>query len=142
LCSLVLSVHRSSAISEKPSHDSSSTSHSRKRSISHVASIPLSSPSLEALSYARAYLLPLPKRIRSPETATDLEDWADLEMDVDAVRSDGIEIDPEIQTEIDKCFAYVDALRDRGIDARVVVVAADREESETGMRGPVEVRVE
>ncbi|GKF48050.1 hypothetical protein Tco_0141301, partial [Tanacetum coccineum] len=28
---------------------------------------------------------------------------------------------PEIQAEIDECFAYADALRDRGIDARVVV---------------------
>ncbi|GJX49713.1 hypothetical protein Tco_0276558 [Tanacetum coccineum] len=67
---------------------------------------------------------------------------ADLEMDVDVVRSDGIEIDPEIQAEIDECFTYADALRDRGIDARVVVEASDREESETGTRGPVEVRVE
>nr|GFD44260.1 hypothetical protein [Tanacetum cinerariifolium] len=38
--------------------------------------------------------------------------------------------------------AYVDALRDRGIDARVVVEAVDREESKMGMRGLVEVRVE
>ncbi|GJV68806.1 hypothetical protein Tco_1484315 [Tanacetum coccineum] len=173
LCSLVPSVHRSSAISERPSHDSSSASRSRKRSRSPVASVPLSSPTLGALSYARADLLPSPKRIRSPETATDLEDCsedrfepyvprevglgvdfedessepsrsrgADLVMDVDVVRSDGIEIDPEIQAEIDECFAYADALRDRGIDARVVVEAVDREESETGTRGPVEVRVE
>ncbi|GKD53717.1 putative reverse transcriptase domain-containing protein [Tanacetum coccineum] len=126
-----------------------------------------------ALSYGRVDLLPSPKRIRSPETAKDLEDCsedsfkpyvprevglgvdfedessepsrsrgADLVMDVDVVRSDGIEIDPEIQAEIDECFAYADALRDRGIDARVVVEAADRKESETSTRGPVEVRVE
>ncbi|GJZ89336.1 hypothetical protein Tco_0661118 [Tanacetum coccineum] len=31
-----------------------------------------------------------------------------------------------------------DALRDRGIDARVVVEAVDRDETETGVRGPVE----
>ncbi|GJU48967.1 hypothetical protein Tco_1218522 [Tanacetum coccineum] len=37
LCSLVPSVHRSSAISERPSHDSSSASLSRKRSRSPVA---------------------------------------------------------------------------------------------------------
>ncbi|GJY83505.1 hypothetical protein Tco_0496881, partial [Tanacetum coccineum] len=172
LCSLVLSVHRSSAISKRPSHDSSSASRSRRRSISPVTSIPLSSPTLGALSYVRANLLPSPKWIRSPGTATDLEDCsedsfepyvprevrlgvdsedessepsrsrgADLEMDVDVVRSDGIKIDPEIQVEIDECFAYADALRDKGIDARVVVEAADREESETGTRGPVEVRV-
>ncbi|GKD54685.1 hypothetical protein Tco_1288072, partial [Tanacetum coccineum] len=150
LCSLVLSVHRSSAISERPSHGSSSASRSRKRSRLLVASIPLSSPTLEALSYARADLLPSPKRIRNPETATDLEDclhdsfepYVPREMDVDVVRSDGIEIDPEIQAEIDECFAYADALRDRGIDARVVVEAADREDSEMGIRGLVMVRVE
>ncbi|GJY02785.1 hypothetical protein Tco_0360937 [Tanacetum coccineum] len=39
-------------------------------------------------------------------------------------------------------FAYADALRDRGIDARVVVETIDRDETETGVRGPVEVRVE
>ncbi|GJR87464.1 hypothetical protein Tco_0211475 [Tanacetum coccineum] len=173
LCSLVPSVHRSSAISERPSHDSSSASRSRKRSRLPVASVPLSSPTLGALSYERPDLLPSPKRIRSSETATDLENCsedrfepyvprevklgvdfkdessepsrsrgADLEMDVDVVRSDRIKIDPKIQAEIDEYFAYADALRDRGIDTRVVVEAADQKESETGMRGPVEVRVE
>ncbi|GKA00287.1 hypothetical protein Tco_0672837, partial [Tanacetum coccineum] len=147
LCSLVPSVHRSSAISERPSHDSSSASRSRKRSRSPVASVPLSSPTLGALSYARADLLPSPKRIRSPElyeiySEPSRSRGADLVMDVDVVRSDGIEIDPEIQAEIDECFAYADALRDRGIDARVVVEAVDREESETGTRGLVEVIVE
>ncbi|GKB30510.1 hypothetical protein Tco_0869911 [Tanacetum coccineum] len=173
LCSLVPSAHRSSAISERPSHDSFFASLSRKRSRSPVVSVPLSSPTLGALSYAHVDLLPSPKRIRSPETATDLEDCledsfepyvprevglgvdfedestepsrsrgTDLEMDVDVERSDGIKIDPEIQVEIDECFAYADALRDRGIDARVVVEAIDRDEIETGMRGPVEVRVD
>ncbi|GJX25029.1 hypothetical protein Tco_0231325 [Tanacetum coccineum] len=52
------------------------------------------------------------------------------------------DIDPQIQAKIDECIAYVDALRDRGIDARVVVEAVDRDETETGVRGPVEVRVE
>ncbi|GKA36185.1 hypothetical protein Tco_0722676, partial [Tanacetum coccineum] len=123
------------------------------RGVDHLASVPLSSPTLGALSYARADLLPSPKRIRRYESATDLEDCSedsfepyvprevglgvdfedessepsrsrgtDLEMDVDVMRSDGIEIDPKTQAEIDECFAYADALRDRGIDARVVVV--------------------
>nr|GFC55890.1 hypothetical protein [Tanacetum cinerariifolium] len=52
------------------------------------------------------------------------------------------DIDPEIHAEIDECFAYVDALRDRGIDARVLVESVDRDEIETGVRDPVEVRVE
>ncbi|GJY46781.1 hypothetical protein Tco_0435844 [Tanacetum coccineum] len=146
LCSLVPSIHRSSTNSERPYHDSSSASPSRKRSRPPAASIPLSSPILGALSYACADLLPSPKRIRRSESATDLEGCSedsfelyvprevrlgvnfedessepsrsrgtDLKIDVDVVRSDGI----ETQAEIDECFAYVDALRDRGIDARV-----------------------
>ncbi|GJR31055.1 putative reverse transcriptase domain-containing protein [Tanacetum coccineum] len=66
----------------------------------------------------------------------------DLEMDVDVMRRNRIDIDPKIQAEIDECFAYADALRDRGVDARVVVEAIDQGEIETGMRGPIEVRVD
>ncbi|GKA13801.1 hypothetical protein Tco_0693447 [Tanacetum coccineum] len=169
---MVPSVHRSSAISERPSHDSSSASLSHKRSRSPIASVPLSSPTLRALSYACDDLLPSPKRIRSPETSTDLEgcledsfepyvpkeaglvvDFVEessdpsrsrgtnLEMDVDVERSNGIEIDLEVQAWIDECFAYADALRDRGIDVRVVVEAIDQEEIKTCVRGPVEDRV-
>ncbi|GJT00467.1 reverse transcriptase domain-containing protein [Tanacetum coccineum] len=156
-----------------PDLSSTSAGPSHKRRRSPMTSVPALPPVSRALSLVRADLIPSPKRIRSPETATDLEGCsedsfepyvprevglgvdiedessepsrsrgADLEMDVDVVRSDGIEIDPEIQAEIDECFAYADALRDRGIDARVVVEAVDREERETGARGPVEVRVE
>ncbi|GJW84793.1 putative reverse transcriptase domain-containing protein [Tanacetum coccineum] len=174
LCSLVSSIPRSSAaISDKPSHDSSSASPSHKRSRSPAASIPLSSSIPGALSYACADLLPSPKRVRSFEFATDLEGCSensfepyvprearlgvdvedesfepsryrgtDLEMDDDVVRSDGIDIDPKIQAKIDECIAYADALRDRGIDARVVVEAIDKEEIETGARCLVEVRVD
>ncbi|GKB49500.1 hypothetical protein Tco_0900253 [Tanacetum coccineum] len=174
LCSLVSNIHRSSVvISNRPSHDSSSTSPSCIRSRSPAASVQLSSPTPGVLSYARADLLPSSKRIRSPKTATDLEGCSedsfepyvpreaglgvdfedesyqssrcrgtDLEMDVDVMRSDGIDIDPEIQVEIDKCITYADALRDRWIDAIVVVEAIDQEDIKTGMRGPVEVRVD
>ncbi|GJW11838.1 hypothetical protein Tco_1577665, partial [Tanacetum coccineum] len=172
LCSLVPSIHHLfAAISDRPSHDYSSASPSRKRSRSPAASVLLSLPTLEALSYARADLLPSPKRIRSPETTTDLEGCledsfepyvpreaglgvdfedessepsrsrgTDLEEDVKVVRSDGIDIDLEIQAEIDECIVYADALRDRGIDARVVVEVVDREDIETDVRGPDEVR--
>nr|GEW50524.1 putative reverse transcriptase domain-containing protein [Tanacetum cinerariifolium] len=51
------------------------------------------------------------------------------------------DIDPKIQAEIDECIAYANALRDRGIDASIVVEAIGRDESETGTRGPVVVRV-
>ncbi|GJQ92873.1 putative reverse transcriptase domain-containing protein [Tanacetum coccineum] len=134
LCSLVLSVHRSSAIFERPSHDSSSASPSRKRSRSPVASVPLSSPIPGALSSARADILPSPKRIRSPETAMDLEGCSE-----DSFK-------PYVPREIGLGVDFVDESsepsRDRGIDARVVVETIDQEEIETGMRGPVKVRVD
>ncbi|GKE94301.1 hypothetical protein Tco_1579156 [Tanacetum coccineum] len=134
-CSLVPSIHRlSAAISERPSYDSSYVSPSRKRSRSPASSVPLSSPTLGALSYARVDMLTFYHHLRGLGRT-------DLEIDVDVVRSDGIDINPEIQAEIDECFAYEDALRDRGIDARVVVKGIDREEIETGVRGLVEVRV-
>ncbi|GKA51291.1 hypothetical protein Tco_0744487 [Tanacetum coccineum] len=155
LCSLVPSVPRSSvSIFDRPSHDSSSASPSCKRSRSPVVFVPLSSPISGVFSYARTGLLPSPKRIRSPESATDLEvssaegsepsryKGTELEMDDDVKRSDGIDIDLKIQAEIDECIAYADALRDKGVDARVVVEAVDREEIEMGARGPVEVRVD
>ncbi|GJR13800.1 putative reverse transcriptase domain-containing protein [Tanacetum coccineum] len=152
LCSLVSSIHRSSAvIFERPSHDSSSASPSRKRSRSHVASVPLSSPIPGTLFFTRADLLPSPKRIRSPESAMDLEvssaegfepsRYRGTNLD-DVERSDGIDIDPEIHAKINKCIAYADALRVRGIDDRVVVEAVNREEIKTGTRGPIKVKVD
>ncbi|GJU10487.1 putative reverse transcriptase domain-containing protein [Tanacetum coccineum] len=152
-----------------PDLPSTSAGPSRKRRRSPMTSVPALPPVSGALSPVRADLIPSPKRIRSPETATDLEGCsedsfepyvprevglgvdvedessepsrsrgADLEMDVDVVRSDGIEIDPEIQAEIDECFAYADALRDRGIDARVVVEVIP----EPAQEGAVEVTYE
>ncbi|GKD13149.1 hypothetical protein Tco_1197556, partial [Tanacetum coccineum] len=155
LCSLVPSIPCSSAaIFDRPSHDSFSASPFRKRSRSPATSVSLSSPIPRALSSARADLLPSPKRIISPESAMDLEvssaegskpsryRGTDLEMDDDVKRSDGIDIDHEIQVEIDECIAYAGALRVRGIDVRVVVEAVDREEIKTGVRGPIEVKVD
>nr|GEX61674.1 UBN2 domain-containing protein [Tanacetum cinerariifolium] len=49
---------------------------------------------------------------------------------------------PAACAEIDEYIAYADALRDRGINSRVVVEAVDQDEIETGARDPVEVRVD
>ncbi|GJZ06909.1 hypothetical protein Tco_0540702, partial [Tanacetum coccineum] len=49
-----------------------------------------------------------------------------------------VEIDPREISLRDDAIVRVNALRDRGIDARVVVEAVDRDETETGVRGPVE----
>ncbi|GKC82181.1 putative reverse transcriptase domain-containing protein, partial [Tanacetum coccineum] len=165
----ILSVHRSpAAIPERPSHNSSSASPSCKRSRSPVASISLSSSIPRALSVTRADLLPSPKRIRIPESATDLEGCLEdsfelyvprevglgvdvesseqsrsrgtnLEVDTDVKRSNGIDIDPEIQAEIDECVAYTDALRASRVDVRVKAVTVARDNVETSTRDPIVV---
>ncbi|GKC76991.1 putative reverse transcriptase domain-containing protein, partial [Tanacetum coccineum] len=132
-----------------PDLPSTSAGPSRKRRRSPMTSVPALSPVSGALSPVRADLIPSPKRVRDSGYSTDVE----VDPRETSLRDDAIvrvsdephleqDSDPEVQAEIDECFAYADALRDRGIDARVVVEAIDRDETETGVRGPVEVRVE
>ncbi|GJV80885.1 hypothetical protein Tco_1516755 [Tanacetum coccineum] len=101
-----------------PDLPSTSVGPSRKRRRSPMTFVPALSPVSEALSLVCADLIASPKRVR---------DFGYLE---------------DVEAEIDECFAYADALRDMGINARVVVEAIDREESEMGERGPIKVRVE
>ncbi|GJW49945.1 putative reverse transcriptase domain-containing protein [Tanacetum coccineum] len=116
---------------------------SRKRRRSPMTSVPALSPVSGALSPVRADLIPSPKRVRDSGYSTDVE----VDPRETSLRDDAIvrvsdephleqDSDPEVQAEIDECFAYADALRDRGIDARVVVETIDRDETETGVRGP------
>ncbi|GJW16742.1 hypothetical protein Tco_0024178 [Tanacetum coccineum] len=110
-----------------------------------MTSVPALSPVSGALSPVRADLIPSPKRVRDSGYLAEVEvdpRETSLRDDVIVRVSDEPHSDPEVQAEIDECFAYADALRDRGIDARVVVETDDRDETETGVRGPVEVRVE
>ncbi|GJS12957.1 hypothetical protein Tco_0407429, partial [Tanacetum coccineum] len=132
-----------------PDLPSTSAGPSRKRRRSPMTSVPALPPVSGALSPVRADLIPSPKRVRDSGYLADVEvDPRETSLRDDVIVRGSDEphleqdIDPEIQAEIDECFAYADALRDRGIDARVVVEAVDRVESETGARGPVEVRVE
>ncbi|GJS69266.1 putative reverse transcriptase domain-containing protein [Tanacetum coccineum] len=135
LCSLVPSIHRlSTVISDRPSHDSSSTSPSCKRSRSPAAFVSLSSPTIGALSYARADLLPSPKMIRSYESATNLEGCLKDSFEPYVPIEAGLGVHFEDESS--------EPSRDRGIDARVVVEPIDREEIETNVRGLVEVRVD
>ncbi|GKB92559.1 hypothetical protein Tco_0964831 [Tanacetum coccineum] len=147
-----------SSSADLPSHDSSSTSPSHKRSRSPTTSVPRPSPIPRALSFARVDLSPPPKRIRSFDFVTDLEDCLDGSYELSVPRETSLrddvvvrgsdephlehDIDPKIQAEIDECIAYADALRARGIDARVVVESVDRDEIKTGTKGLVKVRVE
>ncbi|GJR36457.1 hypothetical protein Tco_1212141 [Tanacetum coccineum] len=103
------SSHSSSDHLLPTSHDSSSASPSRKRIRSPVASIPLYSFILGALYVARVDLLPSPKRIRNPESATDL----------------GV-----VQRII---------LSPSGVDVRVEAVTIARDDVETSTRDPIVV---
>ncbi|GKD32233.1 hypothetical protein Tco_1243011, partial [Tanacetum coccineum] len=132
-----------------PDLPSTSAGPSRKRRRSPMTYVPALLPISEALSPVRADLIQSPKRVK------DFGYLADVEVGhrETSLRDDAIfrvsdephleqDTDSEIQAEIDECIAYANALGDRGIDARVAVEAIDRDETETGVRGPVEVRVE
>ncbi|GKE05472.1 putative reverse transcriptase domain-containing protein, partial [Tanacetum coccineum] len=111
--------------------------------------VPALSPVSGALSPVCADLIPSPKRVKDSSYPTDVEvDHREISLRDDVIVRVSDEphleqdTDPKIQAEIDECISYANALKDRGNDARVVVEAIDRDETETGMRGPVEVRVE
>ncbi|GJR62226.1 hypothetical protein Tco_1504388 [Tanacetum coccineum] len=143
LCLIIL--HQIYFSSDDPARDSSSDSSFEASSDFHSDASSDSSSGHSLSDHSSPDLLstsagPSRKRRRSPTMSVPalspvfgaLSPVPHLEQD----------IDPEIQAEIDECFAYADALRDREIDARVVVEAVDRDETETNVRGPVEVRVE
>ncbi|GJW46626.1 putative reverse transcriptase domain-containing protein, partial [Tanacetum coccineum] len=113
------------SLSDHPSPDLLSTyvGLSRKRRRSLMTYVPALSSVSRALSPVRADLKPSPKRVRDSGYLAD------------------IEVDPREASLRDDVIVK-DALRDRGIDARVVVEVVDQKESETGMRGPVKVKVE
>ncbi|GJU40780.1 reverse transcriptase domain-containing protein, partial [Tanacetum coccineum] len=139
------------SLSDHSSPDLPSTSArpSRKRRRSPKTSVPVLSPVSGALSLVRADLISSPKRVKDSGYLADVEvDLREISLREDAIVRVSDEphleqdIDLEIQAEINECIAYADALRDRGIDARVVVEAVDRDKTKTGVRGLVEVRVE
>nr|GEV48205.1 hypothetical protein [Tanacetum cinerariifolium] len=102
---------------------STSARPSRKRCRYPMTSVPAFPPVSGALSHVRADLIPSPKRVRDSGYLVD------------------VEVGPK-ETSLRDDVIVRDDLRDRGIDARVVVEAVDRDEIKTGVRGPVEVRVE
>ncbi|GJR96941.1 hypothetical protein Tco_0269115, partial [Tanacetum coccineum] len=100
----------------------------RTRRRSPMTSVPALSPISGALSPVRADLIPSPKRVKDSGYLADVEvDPREISLRDDAIVRVSDEphleqdIDPEIQAEIDECIAYTDALRDRWINARVVV---------------------
>ncbi|GJW74264.1 hypothetical protein Tco_0133634 [Tanacetum coccineum] len=147
--------HSSSDSSSKASsdfHSDASSDSSSRHSLSDHSSpdLPSTSAGPSPLSPVRAAdLIPSPKRVKDSGYLADVEvDHREISLRDDVIVrvSDKPhleqDIDPKIQAKIDECIAYADALRDRVIDARVVVEAVDRDETKTGVRGPVEVRAE
>ncbi|GJX21446.1 hypothetical protein Tco_0224123 [Tanacetum coccineum] len=119
--------HSSSEVSSDFHSDASSDSSSRY-SLSDHSSPDLPSTSVGPSRKRRSVEVD-PREISMRDDAiVRVSDETHLEQD----------IDPEIQAEIDECIAYADALRDRWIDARVIVEAVDQDEIETGVRGLVE----
>ncbi|GJZ45120.1 hypothetical protein Tco_0592716 [Tanacetum coccineum] len=115
-----------------PDLPSTSARPSCKRRRSPMTFIPALSPVSGALSPVRADLIPSPKRVKDSGYLADVEvDHREISSRDDAIVrvSDEPYLEQEIQAEIDECIAYADALRDRGIDARVVVEAIDRDET-------------
>nr|GEZ70838.1 putative reverse transcriptase domain, ribonuclease H-like domain, retroviral aspartyl protease [Tanacetum cinerariifolium] len=107
---------------------SAGSSHKRRRS--PMTLVPALPPVLGALSPVRADLIPSPKRVRDFGYLAGVEvdhKETSLRDDVMVRGSDEPhlekDIDSVIQAEIDECIAYVDAVRDKGNDARVVVEA-------------------
>ncbi|GKF40070.1 hypothetical protein Tco_0120131, partial [Tanacetum coccineum] len=118
-----------------PDLPSTSVGPSRKRHRSPMTSVIALLRVSGALSPVCADLIPSPKRVKDSGYLADVEvDPRNISLRDDAIVrvSDKPyleqDIDLEIQAEIDECIAYADALRDRGIDARVVVEAVDRDE--------------
>nr|GEV63963.1 hypothetical protein [Tanacetum cinerariifolium] len=127
------------SLSDHSSPDLLSTSAgpSRKRRRSSITPVPALSPVSKALSLIRADLIPSPKRVRDSGYLADVEvdpRKTSLRDDVMVKGSDEPHLEHdiylEIQAEIDECISYTYALKDRGIDARVVVEAVDREEKD------------
>nr|GFD23978.1 hypothetical protein [Tanacetum cinerariifolium] len=104
---------------------STSAGPSRKRHRALMSFVPTLLPISGALSPVCADLIPSPKRVRDSGYLAD------------------VEVGPKETSLRDDVIARGrDALRDRGIDARVVVEAVDQDEIKTGVRGLVEVIVE
>nr|GEY30413.1 hypothetical protein [Tanacetum cinerariifolium] len=121
-----------------PDLPSTSAGPSCKRRRSPMTFVPVLPPASEALSLVCSDLIASPKRVRDSGYLADVDVGpreTSLRDDVISRGSDEPRleqyIDPKIQAEIVECFAYADALRDKGTDARVVVEAVDQDEIET-----------
>ncbi|GJU77804.1 hypothetical protein Tco_1274874 [Tanacetum coccineum] len=140
---------------------------SRKRRRSPMTYVPALPPIAGALSPVHDDLIPSPKRIRSPESATDLEGCSEdsfepyvprevgLGVDVEDESSEqsrsrgtDIEVDDDVERSdgmyidpveavIEACFDFTDIIRASGVDVRVEAVTVARDDVETGTKDPI-----
>ncbi|GJV13226.1 putative reverse transcriptase domain-containing protein [Tanacetum coccineum] len=152
-----------------PDLPSTSMGPSRKRCRSPMTSVLVLPPVAGAVSPVRADLIPSPKRIRSPESATDLEgcsedsfepyvprevglgvDIEDESSEQSRSRGTDIEVDDDVERSdgmdidpveavIEACFNFADIIRTSGVDVRVEAVIVARDDVETGTTDPIVV---
>ncbi|GJU33446.1 hypothetical protein Tco_1177035 [Tanacetum coccineum] len=143
-----------------PDLPSTSVGPSRKRRRSPMTSVPALPPVAGALSPVRADLIPSPKRIRSPESATDLEGCSEdsfepyvprevgLGVDVEDESSEqsrsrgtDIEVDDDVERSdgididpvevvIKVCFDFADIIRASGVDVSAEAVTVAQDDVE------------
>ncbi|GKC88380.1 hypothetical protein Tco_1149029, partial [Tanacetum coccineum] len=126
--------------SDDSSQDSQSDSSSNTSSDSHSESSSESSLRHSSLGYAisdspcdspTTSARPFRKRCRDSDSITDLE----------VSSEEGHESYVPREANIDKCIAYVDAIRARGTNDRDVVETTAAEEVKSSMRGTIEFKV-
>ncbi|GKA37730.1 hypothetical protein Tco_0724295 [Tanacetum coccineum] len=152
-----------------PNLPSTSARLSRKRRRSPMTYVPALPPVAEALSPVHANLIPSPKRIRSPESATDLEGCSkdsfepyiprevglgvyvkDESSEQSRSRGTDIEVDDDVERSdgldinpveavIEACFGFANIISTSGVDVGVEVVTVARDDVETGTRDPIVV---
>ncbi|GKF36690.1 hypothetical protein Tco_0113448, partial [Tanacetum coccineum] len=103
---------------------------SRKRCRSPMAFVPALPPISGVLSHVCADLIPSPKRVRDSDYFSDVE--VDSRESSEPSRSRGTD------AIIEACFDFMDIIKSRGINVRVVAETVARDEIETDTRDIVD----
>ncbi|GJW50089.1 hypothetical protein Tco_0091440, partial [Tanacetum coccineum] len=144
------------AISNSPCDSPTATSKRPSRKRCRSPSVPVSLPVYVDLSPIRVDLSPPHKRIRDSNLVTDLEVSSEdgYELYVPSEVSLGVDVedsyepytepnvDSVVQTYINDCIMYADAIRARWVDNRDVVETLAAEEVESSARGTIRVEVD
>ncbi|GKA53616.1 putative reverse transcriptase domain-containing protein [Tanacetum coccineum] len=129
-----------------PDLPSTSVGPSRKRRRSPMISVPALPPVAGALSPVRADLIPSPKRIKSPESATDLEGCSEDSFEPYVPKEVGLGVDVEDESSEQSRFRGTDIEVDDDVERSdrmdidpVEAVTVARDDVETGTRDSIVV---